>query len=372
MTVVKTPSGRWRGKVKQGRITLKTKTFDTKKQAAAWVERQKAILDGGIDLKAGKQTLDHYLPEYLEQRKYQVAQTTYNTDVINAGKIPPWIKGRSISEISPIEIEQSYQALMKTGLKWTSVKRYRDSLRAIFAWAVRQGLTKTNPVCLAQLPKRTEPPHEIRPWSIEEVHERYQIWKQLNPTNAEIARFLALTGLRWSEARALRTGDISLVPYPAVTVQRAQPEGVDIKTTKSNRIRRVPLANEILPWIKTLQAHKNPSDTLLPPMHRHRFVETLDWYNTAQGRTIHDLRHTAICIWLSAGIDLATVRAWAGHADLTTTSRYTHWLGTKADQASLNTLNQAIQNTTTTSPITPITAVNGGTPGVPEKRNETK
>ncbi|NMX02911.1 tyrosine-type recombinase/integrase [Mobiluncus mulieris] len=59
---------------------------------------------------------------------------------------------------------------------------------------------------------------------------------------------------------------------------------------------------------------------------------------------MYDLRHTAICIWLAAGIDLATVRAWAGHADLTTTSRYTHWLGTKADQTSLATLNQAIKN----------------------------
>lgn len=366
MAVVKTPSGRWRGKVKQGRLTLKTKTFNTRREAAAWVERQKAILDGGVDLKAGKQTLGYYLPEYLEQRRYQVAQTTYNTDVINANKITPWLKGRSISEISPLEIEQSFIALTKTGLKWTSVKRYRDSLRAVFAWAMRQGLVKNNPVSTAQLPRRTDPPHEMRPWSIEEVNERYEIWHQLNPTNAKIAKFLALTGLRWSEARALRVGDVSYVPYPAVTVQRAQPEGVDLKTTKSNKTRLVPLANELIPWIKTLQQDKKPADALLPPMHRHRFVDSLDWYNTAQGRTIHDLRHTAICIWLAAGIDLATVRAWAGHADLTTTSRYTHWLGTKADQTSLATLNQAIKNTTSPSPVTNINAVNGGTHGVRE------
>ncbi|NMW47782.1 tyrosine-type recombinase/integrase [Mobiluncus curtisii] len=101
------------------------------------------------------------------------------------------------------------------------------------------------------------------------------------------------------------------------------------------------------------------------------FVDSLDWYNTAQGRTIHDRRHAAICIWLAAGIDLATVRAWAGHADLTTTSRYTHWLGTKADQTSLATLNKVIQNTTSPSPVTSISAVNGGTHGVREKRNTT-
>lgn len=34
----------------------------------------------------------------------------------------------------------------------------------------------------------------------------------------------------------------------------------------------------------------------------------------AMGRRLHDLRHTAACLWLARGVDLSTVSAWLGHA----------------------------------------------------------
>ena len=33
------------------------------------------------------------------------------------------------------------------------------------------------------------------------------------------------------------------------------------------------------------------------------------------GRRIHDLRHTAACLWLARGVDPVTVQAWMGHID---------------------------------------------------------
>lgn len=57
------------------------------------------------------------------------------------------------------------------------------------------------------------------------------------------------------------------------------------------------------------------------------------------GRTLHDLRHSAACIWLTEGVDLSTVKAWLGHASVATTNLYLHHLGTNADQAALTKLN---------------------------------
>jgi integrase len=71
------------------------------------------------------------------------------------------------------------------------------------------------------------------------------------------------------------------------------------------------------------------------------FHRRLDWAKTADGRTTHDLRHTAITSWLVDGLDLTQVRSMAGHSDLTTTSRYVHWLGHDADLAALERLNAA-------------------------------
>ena len=60
----------------------------------------------------------------------------------------------------------------------------------------------------------------------------------------------------------------------------------------------------------------------------------------AEGRRIHDLRHTAACLWLARGVDPVTVQAWMGHASIATTNLYLHHLGTAADQAGLGRLNE--------------------------------
>ena len=63
------------------------------------------------------------------------------------------------------------------------------------------------------------------------------------------------------------------------------------------------------------------------------------WASTGHGRRIHDLRHTAACLWLARGVDPGTVQAWMGHESIATTNRYLHFLGTGADSAGLDRLN---------------------------------
>ncbi len=55
---------------------------------------------------------------------------------------------------------------------------------------------------------------------------------------------------------------------------------------------------------------------------------------------MHDLRHTAACLWLNRGVDPGTVQAWMGHESIATTNRYLHFLGAGADRAGLERLNQ--------------------------------
>ena len=57
---------------------------------------------------------------------------------------------------------------------------------------------------------------------------------------------------RWSELRALRVRDFVEIPMPLLVVERAEPEGVPVKVTKSGRGRRVPVADRILPIVQEL------------------------------------------------------------------------------------------------------------------------
>ena len=142
----------------------------------------------------------------------------------------------------------------------------------------------------------------------------------------------------------MQVRDLVEVPLPVLVVQRAKPEGVKLKGTKSGRSRRVPVADRILPIVRALAAGRPADEPLFVTssghqLHASAFKRTLAWPTLADGRRIHDRRHTAACLWLARGVDPVTVQAWMGHASMGTTNHYLHHLGTAADRAGLDRSN---------------------------------
>jgi integrase len=203
----------------------------------------------------------------------------------------------------------------------------------------------TNPVTPTRVPKASTPRTEMYPFSEQELEELYGRADLRDQRLADILLIDAWTGLRWSELRAVRVRDFIEVPLPVLVVQLAEPEGVRVKGTKSGRSRRVPVADRVLPLVRSLTAGREADDRLCVTssghqLHATAFKRTLAWATIAQGRRIHDLRHTAACLWLARGVDPVTVQAWMGHASIATTNLYLHHLGTAADRAGLDRLNR--------------------------------
>ena len=134
-------------------------------------------------------------------------------------------------------------------------------------------------------------------------------------------------------------------PTPAFCVSRSQTEGGQVKITKGRSARRVPLADAVIDAVGRAAGGKSPDQLLVTSsaggqLWRSVFQRTTQWETVAMGRRLHDLRHTAACLWLARGVDLRTVSAWLGHASVATTNRYLHYLGTAADSAGLERLNR--------------------------------
>lgn len=189
-------------------------------------------------------------------------------------------------------------------------------------------------------------PEEIRPFSPEEVHALADAVAQRDWMLAEVILILFWTGLRWGEARSLRVGDYVRDPVPILRVRRSQPEGDLTKVTKSGRSRSVPLYVGALPILDRASHRKQPADLLLTTsrlaqLHRTAFTRSTAWAEHAAGRRIHDLRHSAICWWLSSGLALHDVKTMAGHSSIQTTERYLQWVGDSATRNVLATLNRA-------------------------------
>ena len=344
MSIRKLPSGRWHARLKSGRQYVSGKTFDSRRDAQAWLTRERAALAGGVDPRTGRILVRKLLPVWLEERKVTVSRKTYIADAAVPRLLPTSIAALQMAAVTDREVSRALVTLTRQGLAEASVRRFRASLSSFFAWAVRERIIGSNPVLGTRVPKVGTIPVEMYPFDEKELERFWTAARDRNEQLADILLVAGWTGLRWSELRATRVRDFVEVPMPLLIVERAAPEGVEVKVTKSGRGRRVPVSNRILPIVQRL-ARGRAGDELLfvtesgHQLHASALKRTVNWSGLSRGRRIHDLRHTAACLWLARGVDLATVQAWMGHASIATTNMYLHHLGTGADQTGLDRLN---------------------------------
>jgi integrase len=269
---------------------------------------------GGIDPKAGRTTVRRLLPVWLEERRTTVSQKTYVSDSALPRLVPPSLAALSIVAVTDREVQRALVLLTKDGYAEASVRRFRASLSSFFACAVRERMIVANPVLRTRVPRAGGPRTEMYPFSeadLEAVYahavERLAAAGQSSRL-ADVLLVAAWTGLRWSELRAIRVRDFAEVPMPLLVVQLAEPEGSRVKGTKSGKTRRVPVADRILPLVREMAADREAEAHLFVTPSGHRlhasaFKRTLGWPQLARGRRIHDLRHTAACLWLARGVD---------------------------------------------------------------------
>jgi integrase len=342
--VHKEPNGRFRARLKSGRTNVASKTFDTKREAEQWLARERAALVRGIDPRAGQQRVRALLGPWLTSRRASVSANTYRIDADLERVLPTSLLALQVAAVTDREIARCFEHWIGRGLSERTAVRYRASLSAFFAWCARERYILTNPVTGVRVPRQSSVPTEMSPFTEKELESAFRGWQRENARLAEILLVLGWTGLRWSEARALRVEDLMRVPTPGLMIRRAAPEGVDTKSTKGRRSRRVPLANRVLPLVLAMAEGKEPGDLLFTTeggsqLHRTATLRAVTWHRTGFGRRIHDLRHTAACLWLARGVDPGTVQAWMGHESIATTNLYLHFLGTGAHRAGLERLN---------------------------------
>lgn len=345
MSVKKMPNGRWRAKLKSGRIDVGSKVFDTQREAKEWLSRERAALAGGVDPRAGKRRVRELIDEWLPIREKTVAPKTYRADQDLARLTPTNVLNLQVASVSDREIARIFERLLGDDLAESSVVRYRASLSVFFTWCVREKYIVSNPVTGVNVPKQSDEREEMNPFAEAELEAAYEVWKAKNQRLADILLVLGWTGLRWGEARAMTVADLVEVPTPGLRVRRSRTEGHETKSTKGRRSRRVPLANRVLPLVQHMATGKKANDLLFTTdtgatLHRGAVTRTLTWEKSGQGRRLHDLRHTAACLWLARGVDVGTVKEWMGHESIATTNLYLHFLGTGADVAGLDRLNE--------------------------------
>ena len=132
MSVRKLASGRWFAELKAGRTYVSGKAFDTKREAQAWYNRERAALAGGVDPRAGRAAERTLLPVWLDERRHSVSAKTYTADSALPGLTPTALAVLKVASVTDREVSRALVALIRRG--WpsrrcvASVTRCRPSL----------------------------------------------------------------------------------------------------------------------------------------------------------------------------------------------------------------------------------------------------
>ncbi|WP_136054627.1 site-specific integrase [Microbacterium sp. K24] len=144
----------------------------------------------------------------------------------------------------------------------------------------------------------------------------------------ELVEFLAYTGVRWGEAAALRIRNLDLPRHRALISENAViVKGVyEVGTPKSGKNRTIVFPEFLVPGLRKLVEGRDGSHRVFgdaqPPRYPHA---TSGWLVSAVSScqfddpsfptiTLHDLRHTAASLAISAGANVKAVQRMLGHA----------------------------------------------------------
>jgi integrase len=278
---------------------------------------------------------------------------------------PEW-GARSIGGVKHSQV-QTWVSNLSRIKSATSVLRAYGILAAVLDVAVKDRQLTQNPARGVTLPRKSKKPHVYL------THE--QVWKLAGASgdNAAIVLLLAYTGLRWGEATALRLKHLNTLRRRLNITENAVTYGpvAFVGTPKSHEARSVPYPRFLSEPIALLCEGKQPGDLVLGDglVHLRRpntSQNQTSWFIRALARaglepmTVHDLRHTAASLAVSAGANVKAVQRMLGHASAAMT------LDTYADlfDDDLDAVSDALDAATAKSDVGNLwaKAQNGNTP----------
>lgn len=204
----------------------------------------------------------------------------------------------------------------------TTVLRAYGVLAGILDVAVKDRRLGSNPARGVNLPRKIKKKHTyLTPDQVSKVAEA-------SGDRALLVLVLSYTGIRWGEAAGLRVRDLDLSRRRINVTENAVEVGgrIEVGTPKSHKKRSVPFPDSLTLPLQQAVLGKSPADLVFPGadgdyMRRTRVSGgSRSWFKTAlstaavPAMTIHDLRHTAASLAVSAGANVKAIQRMFGHA----------------------------------------------------------
>lgn len=352
-SVTKTPQGGWKVRWRVGQ-QARSKTFDTRAQADAFRVGIDSDLLSGRAVVHNRVTLDQWARTWMPNRQGLRETTTARNLSLYSNHIRPALGDTFLSDLTPPMVQAFVSALAKKQragksgktLAPTTVREVYQELDKCLTAAVHAKYLRDNPCQGISLPKvEHQDMHFLTHGQVKALAET------IDARYRALVYLLAYGGLRIGEATALLPTDFDGQSV-SVTKTVSEVRGQMLTNTPKTRAgrRTVPLPAFVCEEVSN-HLSTYPGDYLFTGANggqvranilRARHFRKAKEAVGMPGLRIHDLRHTAVSLWINQGVDLLRIKKWAGHTSATfTLDRYGHLFEDENDAIMLR-LNQGI------------------------------
>lgn len=341
----KLPSGRWKGRVVRydpdtGKRHELTQTFDTKREAKQWAEKEATQYRDDPNRKPPSEaTYAAFFAQWLDGVAAARTRDTTVKAYRRYGKpLMQALGTKTLKSLTPADFQAVLTQLLQDGRATSTIHHTYVVAHSSLDQAVSWGLIPYNPTDRVKPPRVMSP--EIVPPSSNEL-------KRLLDAAAQdrlkaLWWLIALTGCRKGEAIALKWSDIDWAQRTLVIRRTAAADGglLTIHDAKTIKGRRTVALSDYL--MRILREHERQQSV------EHTFYgvdwNTEQWIFPSEAGTLlwssnvnrrfrvlrqraglsstlrpHDLRHAMATSWLNAGVPIKVVSERLGHASIAIT-----------------------------------------------------
>lgn len=328
--------------------------FDTKRAAQAWWARNAVAVSAEA---SDTPPLRHYWPRVVERAGWKSSTLVARERKWRAYVEPRWgdieaknVRASDVQDWLTHDVAPDYSSD-------NQVQAALTILRLLLAEARRDDHIDYDPTTDV-IVKAGRPGKEVD--LDEDISDDIITWDQVQaiishmraPVHKDIVTTLAMTGMRWGEAAALRPRDVDLDAGRIRVVRTVSSLGPDvdpIRTPKTGRKRTIAFPPSLRPVLERRIAEADsPDGWLFPAPRSGSYMHSPGskmWFGRAvnlsrkddptipEGYHPHSLRHTAVSRWIDEGVSMTIISHQVGHATTSTTERvYAHLMPDSLDK----------------------------------------